>query len=79
VFPIRLSNDALIAEFVERVEGPVNVVGAGAPPLARLGQLGVSRVSFAGVLMNQLYGAHEAKLSAMAAEVAAIDTPGRGW
>jgi 2-methylisocitrate lyase-like PEP mutase family enzyme len=72
VFPIRLADDALIGEFVRRVEGPVNVVGAGAPPLARLAELGVARVSFAGFLMNQLYGAHEAKLSEIAAQAAAI-------
>jgi 2-methylisocitrate lyase-like PEP mutase family enzyme len=72
VFPIRLSDDELIGEFVERVEGPVNVVGAGAPSLARLAQLGVKRVSFAAFLMNQLYDAHEAKLSEIAAELAAI-------
>jgi 2-methylisocitrate lyase-like PEP mutase family enzyme len=72
VFPIRLADDELIGEFVGRVEGPVNVVAAGAPPLARLAELGVARVSFAETLMNQLYGAHEAKLSEIAAEVAAI-------
>jgi 2-methylisocitrate lyase-like PEP mutase family enzyme len=72
VFPIRLADDDLIGEFVRRVEGPVNVVGAGAPPLARLAELGVARVSFAGALMNQLYTAHEAKLSEIAADVAAI-------
>jgi 2-methylisocitrate lyase-like PEP mutase family enzyme len=72
VFPIRLADDELISEFVRCVEGPVNVVGAGAPPLARLAELGVARVSFAGFLMNQLYGAHETRLSEIAAEVAAI-------
>jgi 2-methylisocitrate lyase-like PEP mutase family enzyme len=72
VFPIRLADDELIGEFVRRVEGPVSVVAAGAPPLARLTQLGVRRVSFAGFLMNQLYSAHEAKLSEIAAELAAI-------
>jgi 2-methylisocitrate lyase-like PEP mutase family enzyme len=72
VFPIRLADDELIGEFVRRVEGPVNVVGAGAPPLARLAQLGVARVSFAGFLMNQLYGAHEARLSEIEAELAEI-------
>jgi 2-methylisocitrate lyase-like PEP mutase family enzyme len=71
VFPIRLADDALIGEFVRRVEGPVNVVAAGAPPLARLAELGVARVSFAGFLMSQLYGAHEARLSEIAAELAA--------
>ena len=73
VFPIRLADDELIGEFVGRVEGPVSLVGAGAPPLARLAQLGVKRVSFAGFLMNQLYGTHKAKLSAIAAELAAVD------
>ncbi|MGH2932684.1 MAG: isocitrate lyase/PEP mutase family protein [Gaiellaceae bacterium] len=72
VFPIRLADDELIGEFVRRVEGPVNVVGAGAPQLARLAELAVARVSFAGFLMNQLYAAHEAKLFEIAAEAAAI-------
>jgi 2-methylisocitrate lyase-like PEP mutase family enzyme len=72
VFPIRLSDEELIGEFVERVEGPVNVVGADAPSLARLAQLGVKRVSFAGVLMNELYRAHATKLSEIASQVAAI-------
>jgi 2-methylisocitrate lyase-like PEP mutase family enzyme len=72
VFPIRLADDEAIGEFVRRVEGPVNVVAAGAPPLERLAQLGVRRVSFAGVLMNRLYGAHEAKLSELAAEYSAL-------
>ena len=45
-------------------------MGAGASPLARLAELGVRRVSFAGILMNQLYRSHEAKLSEIAADVA---------
>jgi 2-methylisocitrate lyase-like PEP mutase family enzyme len=72
VFPIRLADDALIGEFVRRVEGPVNIVAAGAPPLARLAELGVARVSFAGSLMRQLYGAHEARLSEIAAELGPV-------
>jgi 2-methylisocitrate lyase-like PEP mutase family enzyme len=75
VFPIRLADDESIDEFVRRVEGPVNVVGAGAPSLGRLAQLGVRRVSFAGFLMNQLYGGHEAKLAEIAAEAAGIAPP----
>jgi 2-methylisocitrate lyase-like PEP mutase family enzyme len=74
VFPIRLADEARIGEFVQRVEGAVNVVGAGAPPLARLAQLGVRRISFAGFLMNQLYGLHEATLTQIAAE---LDQTGR--
>ena len=72
VFPIRLADDELIGEFVRRVEGPVNVVAAGAPPLARLAELGVARISFAGSLMGQLYRVHETRLSEIAAEAAAI-------
>jgi 2-methylisocitrate lyase-like PEP mutase family enzyme len=72
VFPIRLAEDELIGELVRRVEGPVNIVRAGAPPLARLAELGVARVSFAGTLMNQLYAAHEARLLEIEAELAAI-------
>jgi len=72
VFPIRLADEEAIGEFVRRVEGPVNIVAAGAPPLARLAELGVARVSFAGTLMNRLYGVHEATLSEIAAETAAI-------
>jgi 2-methylisocitrate lyase-like PEP mutase family enzyme len=72
VFPIRLADDELIGEFVRRVEGPMNVVAAGAPPLPRLAELGVARISFAGSLMVQLYGAHETRLSEIAAEAAAL-------
>jgi 2-methylisocitrate lyase-like PEP mutase family enzyme len=73
VFPIRLADDELIGEFAQRVGGrPVNVVADGAPPLARLAQLGVRRVSFAGSLMNQLYRLHEVKLTEIAAEVGEI-------
>ena len=72
VFPIRLADEELIGEFVRRVEGPVNVVAAGAPPLARLAELGVARISFAGSLMGQLYRVHETRLSEIAAEAAAI-------
>jgi 2-methylisocitrate lyase-like PEP mutase family enzyme len=72
VFPIRLAEDELIGEFVRRVEGPVNVVAAGTPPLARLAELGVKRVSYAGILMGELYGAHEAKLAEISAEARRI-------
>jgi 2-methylisocitrate lyase-like PEP mutase family enzyme len=70
VFPVRLADDDLIGEFVRRVEGPVNVVAVGAPPLERLARLGVKRVSYAGSLMKRLYGAHEATLSRIAAGLA---------
>jgi 2-methylisocitrate lyase-like PEP mutase family enzyme len=47
----------------------VNVVAAGAPPLARLAELGVRRISFAGTLMNQLYGLHQERLAQIAGEL----------
>jgi 2-methylisocitrate lyase-like PEP mutase family enzyme len=70
VFPIRLARDELIGEFVRRVEGPVNIVAGGAPSLPRLARLGVKRISYAGSLMKQLYGAHEGTLSGIKAELA---------
>jgi len=72
VFPIRLTDDELIGEFVRRVDGPVNIVAPGAPPLARLAELGVARISYAGFLMNHAYGAHNTTLTEIAAEAAAI-------
>ena len=69
VFPIRLADDEPIGDFVRRVDGPVNVVAAGAPQLARLAQLGVKRISYAGLLMNQLYAAHDQRLSELSAEL----------
>jgi 2-methylisocitrate lyase-like PEP mutase family enzyme len=73
VFPILLTDDELIREFVDRVACPVNIVAVGAPPLARLAELGVARISFAGFLMNQLYATHREKLLAIADDVASID------
>jgi 2-methylisocitrate lyase-like PEP mutase family enzyme len=63
VFPVKIASETQIAEFVARVNGPVNILGAGAPPLLRLAQLGVARVSFAGTLMGRTYASLEAALS----------------
>jgi 2-methylisocitrate lyase-like PEP mutase family enzyme len=47
VYPILVTGEDEIATLVERVPGPVNVLyQPGAPALARLGELGVARVSF---------------------------------
>jgi 2-methylisocitrate lyase-like PEP mutase family enzyme len=70
VFPIQITDDGLIGTFVQRVDGPVNVVAAGAPSLTRLAELGVCRISFAGSLMNDLYGAHYVRLTQIGAEMA---------
>jgi 2-methylisocitrate lyase-like PEP mutase family enzyme len=72
VFPIRLTDEDLIRDFVERVGGPVSIVGPGAPSLARLAQLGVARVSFAGHLMQGVLKDLEQTLSSIATEVDSI-------
>ncbi|MGH3381828.1 MAG: isocitrate lyase/PEP mutase family protein [Actinoallomurus sp.] len=47
VFLIGVADEATIRTLVERVPGPVSVLyHAGAPSLARLGELGVARVTF---------------------------------
>ena len=62
VYPINLSDEKHIGEFVQRVAAPVNIwLRPDAPPLARLAELGVARVSMAGGLMRRAYGTlHEA-------------------
>jgi len=46
VYPIILSDEALIARFVEEVDAPVNILlFPHSPPLARLVELGVRRIS----------------------------------
>jgi 2-methylisocitrate lyase-like PEP mutase family enzyme len=47
VFAIGVADETVIRALVERVPGPVSVLyHAGAPSLARLGELGVARVTF---------------------------------
>jgi 2-methylisocitrate lyase-like PEP mutase family enzyme len=54
VYPILLREEAAIAAFVEAVPGPVNVLAhPQAPPLARLAELGVARVSYGGLLHSR--------------------------
>jgi 2-methylisocitrate lyase-like PEP mutase family enzyme len=72
VFPVNVSAEAQIADFVARVNGPVNILGAGTPPIPRLAQLGVARVSFAGTLMRKTYAGMEATLSDIAGEASAL-------
>lgn len=48
IFPIGLSDPAVIARLCSEIDAPVNVMGhAGMPPLAELARLGVARVSTA--------------------------------
>jgi 2-methylisocitrate lyase-like PEP mutase family enzyme len=47
LYPILAMDEATIATLVERLPGPVNILyRPGAPSLARLGELGVARVTF---------------------------------
>jgi 2-methylisocitrate lyase-like PEP mutase family enzyme len=47
VYPIFLSDDDVIARFVEAVGGPVNVLATpAAPPRDRLAEVGVARISY---------------------------------
>lgn len=51
VFPIILSEAEAIAEFIEAVQAPVNILALPqAPPIAQLAELGVARVSYGSLL-----------------------------
>ncbi len=66
VYPIRLTDERLIDEFVKRVQAPVNIwARADAPSLERLAELGVARVSHAGDLMRAAYGNLQEELTAI--------------
>ena len=59
VYPIRLADEELIRRFVTGIDLPVNIMAPGAPPLARLAELGVARVSYAGALFRAVHAALE--------------------
>lgn len=60
VYPIAAREEADIAALVGGIPGPVNVLGVpGTPPLARLAELGVARVTFGSLLMRQALGEAE--------------------
>ncbi len=51
VFPILLHEPDAISEFVQAVQAPVNILATPtAPPVARLAELGVARVSFGSLI-----------------------------
>lgn len=69
VYPIRLSDEALIGEFVSELQAPVNIMmSRDTPPIQRLAELGVARISFAGWLMRKSYAALHEEVSAIAAD-----------
>jgi 2-methylisocitrate lyase-like PEP mutase family enzyme len=63
VYPIGLSEEEAVAEFVAAVDGPVNIL-AGQHAPARLAELGVARVSFG----PRLYDAAQTQLAELIAE-----------
>jgi 2-methylisocitrate lyase-like PEP mutase family enzyme len=64
VFPIFIADDDAIARFVAEAGAPVNVLlRPGVPPLARLVQLGVRRVSLGGGLAKLAMSAAEAAVA----------------
>jgi 2-methylisocitrate lyase-like PEP mutase family enzyme len=66
VYPITLSDDAVIAAVVEQVPGPVNILlWPAAPPLARLVELGVRRISVGSGLYRQAMKAFTTGLDAL--------------
>ncbi|RJL30947.1 isocitrate lyase/PEP mutase family protein [Bailinhaonella thermotolerans] len=72
VYPIGLLDEDTIATLVKRVPGPVNVLFHDrGPTLARLGELGVARVTFGG----GLYDAVMAGVGEMAARIRAGESP----
>lgn len=57
VYPIGMLDRATIANLVQAIHGPINVLGGPATPaLSTLEQLGVARVSLAGGLMRSVLG-----------------------
>jgi 2-methylisocitrate lyase-like PEP mutase family enzyme len=57
VFVPGISDEALIREFVDALRFPLNVlIGPGIPPLSRLQELGVSRVSIGSAIARATIG-----------------------
>ncbi|RBQ17879.1 isocitrate lyase/phosphoenolpyruvate mutase family protein [Spongiactinospora rosea] len=72
VYPILAPGEAAIAELVERVPGPVNVLFTpDGPSLPRLAELGVARVTFGGGLYHAMIDA----VRGMAERIAAGASP----
>jgi 2-methylisocitrate lyase-like PEP mutase family enzyme len=65
VYPIGVADEATIAAFCE-LGFPVNVLlRPGAPPITRLAQLGVARISMGGGLYNEMMRALEERLNTL--------------
>ena len=72
VYPILLDDEAAIAEIVRGVPAPVNIMfRPNGPSLARLRELGVARVSYAGGLYRAAMATVKERLAAIGAEASA--------
>jgi 2-methylisocitrate lyase-like PEP mutase family enzyme len=68
IFPIGAGDEGAIAALVDGIPGPINVIAGfrGAPGLARLRELGVRRVSYAGRLHHAMLADHRGRVAAIA-------------
>jgi 2-methylisocitrate lyase-like PEP mutase family enzyme len=69
IFPIGVPDEGAIAALVDGIPGPVNVIAGfrGAPEQARLRELGVRRISYAGRLHRLVFAEHKRLVSAIRA------------
>jgi 2-methylisocitrate lyase-like PEP mutase family enzyme len=69
IFPIGAGDEGAIAALVDAIPGPINVIAGfrGAPGQARLRELGVRRVSYAGRLFSAMLRDHQARVAAIRA------------
>jgi 2-methylisocitrate lyase-like PEP mutase family enzyme len=73
VYPIRLNDEDLIGEFIQKVQAPVNIMfKPSGPSVARLAELGVARISLAGGLMQHAYAAAHERLKELQEELAGL-------
>jgi 2-methylisocitrate lyase-like PEP mutase family enzyme len=68
IYPILVRDEAAIAALVAGIPGPVNIFALpDGPSLARLGELGVARISFAGRLHRAAFAEHQRCVQAIRA------------
>jgi 2-methylisocitrate lyase-like PEP mutase family enzyme len=65
IYPIGVADEGAIAALVDGIPGPINVIPGfrGAPGLARLRELGVRRMSYAGRLYHAIHADHQRLLA----------------
>lgn len=68
IFPFGVTDEPTIEALVQEIKAPINIAArVGAPPLARLRELGVARISFAGRLARQSVEDLQARLTTIQA------------